>query len=131
MCPHGGRLIRDFKQVQAGVKKARRSGLFAVHQNGADLAVYLHHHRHDQQRHDVDDLDQGIDRRAGGVLVGVTHGVAGHCSLVGLRAFAAMVSVLNVFLGVVPSTATGTHGNRHKQAGDDGTHQQAAQSSRA
>jgi hypothetical protein len=26
MCPHGGRLIRDFKQVQAGVKKPAEAG---------------------------------------------------------------------------------------------------------
>src|SRR5690606_20976800 len=33
--------------------------------------------RHHQQRDDVDDLDERVDRRAGGVLVGVADGVAG------------------------------------------------------
>ena len=32
--------------------------------------------RHNQQRND-DDLDHGVDRRPGGVLVGIAHGVAG------------------------------------------------------
>ena len=87
-----------------------------------------HHHGHDEQGHDVDDLDQGVDRRTCGVLVGVAHGVAGHSRFVGFRALAAVVSVFDVFLGVVPSTAAGTHGNSHEQTGDDGAHQQATQS---
>ena len=34
--------------------------------------------RHQQQRHDVDDLDQRVDRRARGVLVRIADGVASH-----------------------------------------------------
>ena len=39
-----------------------------------------------QRLHDVDDLDQRVDGRAGGVLVGVAHGVAGDGGLVRLGA---------------------------------------------
>ena len=39
-----------------------------------------------------------------------------------------MMAVFDVLLGVVPSTAAGTHGNGHKQAGHNGSHEQAAQS---
>ena len=42
-----------------------------------------------------------------------------------------MVAVFDVFLGIVPSAATGTHGDGNEQAGNDGSHQQAAQGSRA
>src|SRR5699024_10989633 len=51
--------------------------------------------RDDQQCHDVDDLDHRIDCRAGGVLVRVTHGVAGHGGLVRLGVLAAEVAVLD------------------------------------
>jgi hypothetical protein len=47
-----------------------------------------------QRRHDVDDLDQRIDRRAGGVLGGVADRVAGHGRLVGVRALAAEVATV-------------------------------------
>ena len=67
----------------------------------------LHHDRHDQQGYDVDDLDQWVDGRAGGVLVGVAHGVAGHGGLVRFRALAAKVAVFNVLFGIVPGTAAG------------------------
>ena len=86
--------------------------------------------RHDQQGHDVDDLDQRVDGGAGGVLVGVAHGVAGDGGLVCLAALAAVVAVLDVLLGVVPGAAAGAHADGHEQAGDDGAHQQAAQGRR-
>ena len=93
--------------------------------------VNFHHHRHDQQCHDVDDLDQRVDRGASGVFVGIAHGVTGHGRLVRLGTFAAVVAVFNVLLGVVPGTTAGTHGNRDKQAGHDGAHQQPSQGRRA
>src|SRR6218665_2790864 len=83
-------------------------------------AVESDHQRHDQQRHDVDDLDQRVDRRACRVFVGVAHGVAGHGRLVRLAALAAMVAVFDVLLGVVPGAAAGAHADGHEQAGDDG-----------
>ena len=70
-------------------------------------AVKFDHQRHDQQRHDVDDLDQRVDGRAGRVLVGVAHRVARDGGLVRLAALAAVVAVFDVFFGVVPRPAAG------------------------
>ena len=61
--------------------------------------------RHNQQRHDIDDLDHRVDRRAGGVLVGIAHGVAGDGGLVRVRTLAAVLAVFDELLGVVPDTA--------------------------
>ena len=83
--------------------------------------------RHDQQRHDVDDLDERVDRRAGGVLVGIADGVAGDGRLVRVRALAAVVAFLDVLLGVVPGAAAGGHRNRHEDTGDDRAHEHAAE----
>jgi len=87
--------------------------------------------RDDQQRHDVDDLDQRVDGRTCGVLVGIAYGITGYRRLVGLGAFTSKVVVLNVLLGVVPCTTTGGHGDGHEQAGDDRADQHAAQGFRA
>ena len=48
---------------------------------------------HNQQRHDIDDLDERVDRRAGGVLVGIAHGVAGHGGLMRVRALATVAGL--------------------------------------
>jgi len=63
-----------------------------------------------------------IDGGAGGILVRIADRVAGHRRLVSVGALAAVVAVLDVFLGVVPRTAAGGHGYRHENAGDDGAH---------
>ena len=47
------------------------------------------------------------------------------------RAFATVVAVLDVFLGIVPGAAAGGHRDRDEQSGDDRAHQQAAQCLRA
>lgn len=66
--------------------------------------------RHDHQGDDIDDLDQRINSWAGGIFVRVTHGIAGHSSIVCFRTFAAEVAFLDIFLRVVPCTATSGHG---------------------
>jgi hypothetical protein len=83
--------------------------------------------RHQQQRHDVDDLDQRVDGRARGVLVRIADGVAGHRRLVGVGTLAAEVAFLDVLLGVVPGAAAGAHRDRDEQARDDRADQQAAE----
>ncbi len=90
-------------------------------------AVHTGDDRHDQQCHDIDDLDQRIDRRARSVLVRIAHRVAGHCGLVRVRAFAAMMAFFDVLLGVVPRAAAGRHRNRDEKSGDDRAHQHAAE----
>jgi len=71
--------------------------------------VHLNDQRHNQQRHNVDDLDERVDRRASGVFVGVTHGITRHGSLVCLGSLATMVTVFDIFFGVVPGATTSTH----------------------
>src|SRR5919106_345756 len=61
----------------------------------------------DQQGDDVGDLDHRVDRRPGGVLVGVADRVAGDRRGMGLRALAAEGAVLDQLLGVVPRAAAG------------------------
>ena len=44
---------------------------------------------HHQQRNNVDDLDQRVDRRASRIFVRIAYGVARDCSFVSVRALAA------------------------------------------
>ena len=81
----------------------------------------------DQQRHDVDDLDQGIDRRAGSVLVRVANGVSSHSGLVGLGTFTAKIALLDILFGIVPGATASTHRDGDKETGHDRAHQQSAQ----
>src|SRR6185437_9378066 len=83
--------------------------------------------RDDQQRDDVDDLDQRVHGRTRGVLVRIAHGVAGDRGFVRLGTLAAEVAVFDVLLGVVPGAAAGGHRDGHEQAGDDGADQDTAQ----
>ena len=73
----------------------------------------------EQQGDDVGDLDHRVHRRAGGVLVRVTHGIAGHRRLVRVGALAAMVALFNILLRVIPRATTRGHGNRNEQARHD------------
>jgi len=65
----------------SGPRKKERAGEPALKSLAKELLVVLQQW-HDQQRHDIDDLDERIDRRAGGILVRVADGVAGHGRLV-------------------------------------------------
>ena len=64
------------------------------------------------------ELDQNVQRRAGGILERVADGIADNGSLVLLAAFAAVVAALNVLLGIVPGTAGVGHEHGHRKAGD-------------
>ena len=68
-------------------------------------------HGEQQQRHDIGDLDHRVHRWTGGVLVRIADRIAGYRGLMGLGALAAVVAVLDVFLGVVPGAAAGRHGD--------------------
>src|SRR5689334_14098240 len=54
--------------------------------------------REQKQCDDVGDLDHRIDGRAGSILVGIAHRVAGDRGLVRLGAFAAVIAVLDILL---------------------------------
>ena len=79
-----------------------------------------HDGRRDEQRHEVHDLDQRVDRRAGGVLERVADGVADDRRRVGVGPLAAEVAVLDDLLRVVPGTARVGQEDRHEHAGRDG-----------
>ena len=75
------------RALRAPAKKSRgvsRSGI--LWQNLRRLRLQQ---RHQQQRNDVDDLDQRIHRGARCVLVGIAHCVAGHRRLVRVGTLAA------------------------------------------
>src|SRR2546425_4614109 len=56
----------------------------------------------EHQRHRTEQFDQHVQRRAGGVLERVPHGVAYDRSFVGGAALTAVLPRLDEFLGVVP-----------------------------
>src|SRR5919106_6908839 len=79
----------------------------------------LNQEGNDQEGHDVRHLDHRVDRRPGGVLVGVADGVAGDRRGVGLRTLAAVLAVLDQLLGVVPGAAARRHGDGEEEADHD------------
>ena len=83
--------------------------------------------RQDQEGDDVDDLDHRVDGGTGGVLVGIADRVASDRGHVSLTTLAAMIAVLDVFLGVVPGAAAGRHADRDEDAGDDGAEKHGAE----
>jgi len=82
--------------------------------------------RHHQQSHNVDDLDQRVDGRTGGVFVRIADGVASNCSFVGIRALAATVADFDVLFGIVPGAAASRHRDGDEQARHDRAEEQAA-----
>src|ERR1700682_3196288 len=80
----------------------------------------------DQDGDDIDDFDHGVDRRSGGVLVGIAHRIAGDGGRMRLRALAAVVAVLDVLLGVVPGATPRRHLDRQEDPGHDRSNEHAA-----
>src|SRR4051794_23636206 len=56
----------------------------------------LKQNRNDENGHDIDHLDHGIDRGPGGVLVRIADGVTGYCGLMGRRTFAAVIAFFDI-----------------------------------
>ena len=81
----------------------------------------------EHQRNDRHDLEENVHRRAGGVLEGITHGVADDRSLVRVGTLAAVVAGLDVLLGVVPGTAGVRHEDRQRKARHERAGEQAAE----
>src|ERR1700674_4860194 len=84
-------------------------------------------HGRDQDGNDIDDFDHGVDRRSGGIFVGIADGVAGNGGGMRLRALPAVVAVLDVLLGVIPGTAARRHLDRQEDASHDRPNEHAAQ----
>ena len=72
-----------------------------------------------QDCHDVCDFDHRVHRWTGSIFVGIANRVAGYRSMVGVGALAAMVSIFDIFFGVIPRAASGGHGQCHEKARDD------------
>src|SRR5690554_3274774 len=81
--------------------------------------------------HDVGDLDHGVDRRAGSVLVRIADRIARYSGLVGFGALAAVVAVLDVLLRVVPGAAARGHRKSNEEPADDHAKQQRAKGGKA
>src|SRR3546814_8737233 len=70
-------------------------------------------------------------RSTRGILVGIADGVARHRGLVGFAALAAVVAVLDIFLGIVPRAAARGHRQRDEQPADDHAEEQGTQRGKA
>src|SRR5438309_4446524 len=115
------------RQNQAGVSLSSRYSAYPrgerrVKAEGSD------DERHDQQRHDVDDLDHRVDGGTRRILVRVADRVAGDGGLVRVRALAPLF--LDVLLGVVPRAAAAGHGDGDEEPGHDRPEQHATQGDR-
>src|SRR5437870_9955487 len=112
------------RQNQVGVSLSSRHSAYLraerrVKAEGSD------DERHDQQRHDVDDLDHRVDGGTRRILARVADRVAGDGGLVRVRALAPLF--LDVLLGVVPRTAAAGHGDGHEKPGHDRPEKHATQ----
>src|SRR5262249_16748875 len=122
--PTGGKdvayLNALFKIFETGDEEAsaRRSVLRVKrtsHPPTAETSAPVREHGEEQERDDIGDLDHRIDGGTGRVLVRIPDSITGHCRLVRLRTFAAVVAVLDKFLGIVPCATTRGHRNRNEQ----------------
>ena len=96
-------------------------------QAGPGVVPQGDHRRQDEQRDQVHDLDERVERRAGGVLEGVAHGVADDGRGVGIGSLASLVAVLDVLLGVVPRPTRVRQEVGHELPGEDGGGEERAQ----
>src|SRR5438128_3298100 len=80
--------------------------------------------RRQDEGHRAEQLDQHVQRRAGGVLERITHRVAHDAGLVGGAALAAVRAGLDVLLGVVPGAAPVVEHRGDENAADRADHQE-------
>src|SRR5690349_18525942 len=78
---------------------------------GTSLSRPLKENRDDQDGHDVDHFDHRIDRWTGRVLIRIADGITGHGRGVRKGSFAAEIAFLDILLGIIPRSATGSHGD--------------------
>src|SRR2546426_8560178 len=80
--------------------------------------------RRQHERDRAQELDEHMQRRAGGVLERITHRVAHHAGLVRRTAFPAVLAGLDELLGVVPRPPAVVQQGRHENASDRADHQE-------
>src|SRR5699024_2676273 len=97
------------------------------HPRGVATEVEGDDRRRDEHGDEVHHLDQWVDRRAGGVLEGVTDGVPDDRRLVGGRSLAAVVAVLDDLLRVVPRAAGVREEDGHEGTARDGAGEEAGE----
>src|SRR5690606_28137083 len=95
--------------VRGSLQAEQRSDLRAVADDDAG----------EDDRHNADELDENIQRRAGRVLEGIARLVADDGSLVMLRTLAAQFTGFDILLGVVPRAAGVGHEDGDGKAGHE------------
>ena len=125
-------LYRESRQIRQSITKYKRHRedprcLFFYIKSIRLRVTLLYEERYEKKCNNVQDFDHRVDGGASGIFVGVAYGVAGDRSFVGVRALAAVETVFNGLLGVIPGAAAGGHGNSQEQPGDDGADEHAAQ----
>src|SRR5213080_2906417 len=80
--------------------------------------------RRQHERDRAQELDEHMQRRAGGVLERITHRVAHHAGLVRRTAFPPVLPGLDELLGVVPRPPAVVQQGRHENASDRADHQE-------
>lgn len=82
----------------------------------------------DDEADDCHDVDEDVHRGAGGVLEGITDGVADDAGFVGGRSFAAVVAILNVLLGIVPRATGVGHEEGEEDAAEESSNESSGES---
>ena len=118
--PRSASIASDPRLEKASAAEQDHQGDAGDGQAGARVVPQRDDRGQDEQRDQVHHLDHRVQRRAGRVLEGVADGVADDGGLVGLRALAALVAVLDVLLGVVPRATRVRQRVGHQLAGQDG-----------
>src|SRR4051812_3750968 len=93
--------LRASRTLKMKKPRGSRRGFFA----SIGYRRSMRQNRQQQQRYNVGNLDHRVHSRTCRILVGIADGVAGHRGLVGIGALAAVVTVLDVLLGVIPGAA--------------------------
>src|SRR5689334_3015857 len=85
---------------------------------------FLDKERRQHQRHRAQQLDEHVERRPGGVLERVTHGIAHDGGLVRRTPLPTVLPGLDELLGVVPRPAAVVQERRHQDAADRPHHEE-------
>src|SRR5690625_3435161 len=94
-------------------------------------AFLLNENRSDHQAHNCHRIDQNVHRRAGGVFERISDGVSNDTGFVRAGSFSTVISELDIFFCIVPSTACIGHEKSESNATQESADEKAAQSFRS